>query len=221
MIDITLVISTFTILNILIFLPKYIINYKHFTNYEFTAMYASTIHSVFITIGIVLYIYNYITSIQTITQIFSISLGYYLSDLVYVLYSRINLMEYLIHHISIIYLICYTLSFNSINEVYWLYFCVEYLAYSLLAEIAVLPLNICWYYKNTGKSLKSIGFIIWCIILVVTYYFSRVINFTILFIHLIGLEYYGICAIALPIIILNYYWFIKICMMFHNKIKNN
>ena len=164
MIDITLVISTFTILNILIFLPKYIINYKHFTNYEFTAMYASTIHSLFITIGVVLYIYNYITSIQTITQIFSISLGYYLSDLVYVLYSRINMLQYLIHHIIIMYLICYTLSFNSINEIYWLYFYIEYLAYSLLAEIAVLPLNICWYYKNTGKSLNSIGFIIWCII---------------------------------------------------------
>lgn len=221
MIDISLVISTFTILNIIIFLPKYFINSKPLTNFEFTTMYSSTIHSVFISIGMVLYIYNYITNIKTIAQIFSISLGYYLSDLVYVLYSRINMIQYLIHHLTIIYLICYTLSFNSINEIYWLHFYVEYLAYSLLAEIAVLPLNICWYYKNTGKSLKSIGFIIWSILLVISYYFSRIINFTILFINLISLEYYGICILGLPIIILNYYWFIKICLIFHNKIKND
>lgn len=220
MIDITLLVSTFIILNTLIFLPKYIIDYKHFTNFEFTAMYASSIHSVFITIGVVLYIYNYITRIQTITQIFSVSLGYYLSDLVYVLYSRINFWQYIIHHIIVIYLIYYALSFNSLNELYKLYFYIEYMAYALLSEMAVLPLNICWYYKNTGKSFKSITFIASSIFLVITYYFYRVINFTILFIHLIGLEYYGICVISLPIIILNYYWFTKICIIFHNKIKN-
>jgi hypothetical protein len=221
MIDITLVISTFTISIGLIFLPKYIINYQPLTNFEFTAMYASTIQSVFITIYAVLYIYNYITDVQTVAKIFSISLGYYLSDIMYVLYSRINILQYLIHHISIICMICYTLSFNRINDVYWLNFCIEYLSYGLLAEMAVLPLNICWYYKNTGKPLKSIGFIISAILLVITYYFSRVINFTIILINLIGLEYYCISTLISPIIILNYYWFIKICMMFHNKIKND
>jgi hypothetical protein len=195
--------------------------YKNFKlpKYELVASILSTIHSIIISIASILYINNYIDN-KTVLNTFIFSLAYYCSDIIYVFITKINVSEYTLHHSVIITVILYSIyltqeyNIKSTESNFGLY----YLSYSLLSEIAVIPLNVCWYLKNTSETYSKYTYIFWGVTLLVTYYFSRIINFTILIVDLINFEYYFVSVIVTPIIMLNYYWFCKLCIIFYKNI---
>jgi hypothetical protein len=139
------------------------------------------------------------------------SIGYYVSDIWFLMY--INVIQsksiftdtlLIIHHLvmllyegySIIYDPSDTLAFYFINRV-------------LLAEIAVVPLNTLWYFRTFTPDNKR-GIIISGISLAITYFFSHVVNLSILLVEVYysPIRYIGLCGF--PVLVFNYMRFYKI-----------
>ena len=139
------------------------------------------------------------------------SIGYYVSDIWFLMY--INVIQsksiftetpVIIHHLvmllyegySVVYDPSDTLAFYFMNRV-------------LLEEIAVIPLNALWYFRKFNSNNKR-GIIISGISLAITYFFSRVVNLTILFVEVFysPIRYVGLCGF--PVLVFNYMWFYKI-----------
>ena len=122
-------------------------------------------------------------------------MSHLLVDMVYFhLYKNVNQQKniYTFHH--------------SVFIMAWVlaeYYSVEIYLRFLLAEITVLPMNLKFYYKNKDANKE----IFYGTMTYVLFLIFRVINFTIQFREVIGLEYYGVVPLLLPLTMLQYYWF--------------
>lgn len=172
-----------------------------------TSYIASTIHAIMVSL---------MSALVTLGEnmplsLYYYSIGYYVSDIWFLLY--INVIQsksiftetpLIIHHLvmllyegySIIYDTSDTLAFYFMNRV-------------LLAEIAVIPLNALWYFRTYNSNNKR-GITISGISLAITYFFSRVVNLSILFVEVFysPIRYVGLCGF--PVLVFNYMWFYKI-----------
>jgi hypothetical protein len=182
----------------------------------------STLHAIVISIGATLYLTRWI-NFAILEIIFEFSIGYFCADVIYIIrllilndilvdnYSTQSILQYcaiILHHLLVIYYeeyyILYPIIPNELQETARIYLC-----YALLAEYAIVPLNYSWYLINT-KQDKSTKFLITGCITVIVYFFSRVVNFTVIYYNLLcdGLISYSF--ICLPLVIMNYYWFYKL-----------
>jgi hypothetical protein len=124
-------------------------------------------------------------------------------------------LPYIIHHVIVIYLELYTINLNDTARTRTL----VYLNYIMLSEIAVLPLNFCWYMRQINpKNYKTnIYFRVIALCVLFIYFISRVLNFSYIFIKCIHDNLTMQAVIGIPIIILglsfNYYWFYKLCSL--------
>ena len=156
-------------------------------------MVQSSIHSMIVVLGSYLY---FITENNLLYQSLKLySMSHLLVDMVYFhLYKNVNQQKniYTFHH--------------SVFIMAWVlaeYYSVEIYLRFLLAEITVLPMNLKFYYKNKDANKE----IFYGTMTYVLFLIFRVINFTIQFREVIGLEYYGVVPLLLPLTMLQYYWF--------------
>jgi uncharacterized membrane protein YkgB len=205
-----------------------------FENYKFAhelVTYAmSTIHGTTIATVSLLNLLGVIPTYY-VYNTYCFSIGYFISDIGYLLLTSNHLhnflgnyksflgLEYLlqftkhdllliIHHILVIHYEIFTVNSTGYLKVASLY----YFSKIFLAEYAVIPLNMCWYLKNTVVNYKeSHIYKANGILLLVTYFLFRVVNFILILYNLYvdNLMLYGM--LGLPIIGMNYYWFYKIC----------
>ena len=113
----------------------------------------------------------------------------------------------IIHHCIVIYYQCFIL--DKEIDIELRNTARKYIIFCNLSELAVIPLNYGWYLINT-KQQKTKLFYIDGIITLFVYFFSRVVNLTLIlyFAWLDNLIYYSL--IGLPLVILNYFWFCKL-----------
>jgi hypothetical protein len=148
------------------------------------------------------------------------SLAYFLGDITYIILSSKSIEDFkkniliIIHHLAL--MTCFIVSLCGNNETH-----TFHLAMGLIAEYAVIPLNICWYIKNTNQNYNvDKDFIMSSIVLIITYFITRVINLSFITVsyYLEGMYIYLI--IVTPITLLNYYWFYKL-LIINNNMNNN
>jgi len=182
------------------------------------------------------YSYSAIDFENSYQIIYKFSMGYYIADIFYILIVAlttnpllvsVNTYEdeklgkklnesrrlsqqdifFIIHHLIVIYYQYFTL-YNT-NDLELLMSARSYISFCNLSELAVIPLNYGWYLINT-KQTQTRLFKITAIITLIIYFFSRVVNLTILIYlaWLDGLIYYSL--IGFPLVFLNYYWFYKL-----------
>ena len=146
-------------------------------------------------------------------------MSYYLADIVYIIDTsdKISTHNYyiLLHHMIIIYYQIFSYIQNDSIKIYYALF---YLSRSFLAEYSVLPLNYCWYLlhtkqENTDKMIKS------SILTLILYFFTRVINFTLVIYGIWVDGYFIFSLVGLPLVLLNYYWFYKLICKAHSVNK--
>jgi len=173
----------------------------------------STIHASILSVIVILYLMEIVGHIW-LENAFRFSIGYLVADIIYLLDDTINydmsivtiIMMLLHHFLTINYEnIIFIIDDNLVELARYV------LARSMLSEIAVIPLNYAWYLINT-KQINGLKFKIISSITVITYFLSRVVNFTELFYELYMQELYFYLCIGIPIGILNYYWFYKLIM---------
>lgn len=143
------------------------------------------------------------------------SIAYYLADS----YCIINIHKcegtsvlteapMLIHHLIQLLYEGYSIIYNPADHLAF-----YYLNRILLSEISVVPLNAVWYYRTIDVN-NNRGLVISGVMLVITYFLSRIVNLTSLMIeaqsnHMMALSYFAI----LPLFF-NYMWFYKIMQGF-------
>lgn len=173
----------------------------------------STIHASVLSVIVSLYLMEIVSNVW-LENAFRYSIGYLVVDIIYIFDENVN------HDMSIVttmmLLLHHMLTINYENLIFvvddsLIQLARYVLARSMLAEVAVIPLNYAWYLINTKQS-NSFKFKIASSITVITYFLSRVVNFTELYYELYMLEQYFYLGIGIPIGILNYYWFYKLIM---------
>ena len=173
----------------------------------------STVHASVLSVIVSLYLMGLVGHVW-LENAFRYSIGYLVADIIYLFDDTVNFdmsivttMLLLVHHLLTINYenIIFIIDDNLVELARYV------LARSMLSEIAVIPLNYAWYLINT-KQTNGIKFKIASSITVITYFLSRVVNFTELFYELYMRELYFYLAIGIPIGVLNYYWFYKLIM---------
>ncbi len=228
--DIKLFVSTFSIY-IIIFMTSYI-NYDfsvyitpsnfikgHLYSHELVSYCMSTIHSIITGTYGLAYFLNLI-SLDNLYSGYHFSLGYFSADIVYFILISESLkdlkknMWVIFHNIILILMLVGSFIENSYDEEKRAF----YLAMGLIAEYSFIPLNICWYIKNTNKYYYfDQEFIMYTKILIVTYFVTCVINLSYI-LHCLYLENMFIdIIISTPITLLNYWWFYKLIHMILKK----
>ena len=195
------------------------INYKKSVNHghELVTYFISTIHALFTGIFGLYYCINYSYDNAILLDIvFSVSIGYYASDIIYLFITcnndYKNIISFLVHHLMSISCLLYQLSIT--NENYKT--SSAYIGARLyLAEFSVIPLNYIWYLKNTDDNYKiNIRYVTAFEAIFRLFFVFRIINYSELIIRLFDEEYifiYNPLKIAVIILtILNYVWFYKI-----------
>jgi hypothetical protein len=139
------------------------------------------------------------------------SIGYYIADIWYLVYINVCQKKsiftdspLIIHHLVMLLYEGYAIIYDSDD-----YQAFYFMNRVLLAEIAVVPLNALWYYRTIDKDNKH-GLLISGMSLLITYFLSRVVNLSILFVEVYysPIRYIGICGF--PVLVFNYMWFYKI-----------
>ncbi len=85
-----------------------------------------------------------------------------------------------------------------------------YMNKGLLAEYAVPTLNYAWYLVNT-KQANSNQIFITSLLTLVLYFITRVLNFTILIFNFWYDDLIPAIILMMPLFLVNYYWFYKLC----------
>ena len=177
----------------------------------------STLHALFTTLCSTLYLFNIIDNYY-ITQVFFISIGYYLADLYYIIDSthKLKILDYFTichHHVMIImYHFILIQFYNDINIENTL---IYYINRGMMSEYSVLTLNYSWYLVNT-KQANSNKMFISSILTLILYFITRVLNFTNLLLNCWYNDFILAIIIMMPLFLVNYYWFYKLC----NKAKS-
>ena len=184
-------------------------NNPEYQAHKLVAYSFSTFHAIYISLFSTLYLYQFIDN-HTIKQAFFISMSYYLADLYYVIDStnKLTKQDYITicHHNIMIFYQMFVFIQNDYNlENNLLY----YLNRGFIAEYSVISLNYSWYLLNT-KQKNSKKMIISSIITIIMYYFTRVVNFTLLIYSLWNDGFLLIASVMMPLFFINYYWFYKL-----------
>jgi len=177
-------------------------------SYKLITYIFSTLHAIFISIIATLYIYKIIGEYE-LMQSFIISMSYYLSDCVIIINSskQISIHDYCIiwHHIIVIY---YEI-FIFIQNKDLIETSAYYLSRLFIAEYSVIPLNYSWYLFHTNQN-KSYKIILSCVLTLIIYFFTRIVNFTIIFYEIFHDNNIIIAYFGFPLLLLNYFWFYKL-----------
>jgi hypothetical protein len=183
-------------------------------SHELVAYFVSSIHSGFMAIsGLFNLIDKNIVSDSFFESVFYSSMGYYLSDLLYLIITNTDIgytIPFIIHHLTCIVMEIYTLIlpigiYKNIIRYYGTRFC--------LAEFSVIPLNYIWYLKNTDSNYKTnIKYKTAFEAVFRLFFVCRIINLTHLIYEICISDYrYDVMNIAgLSLTLLNYIWFYKI-----------
>ena len=194
------------------------INYSepYYGSHKLISYGYSTLNAIFLTSFATLYLFNSVDN-YTITQVYFISMSYYLGDLYYVIDSsnKLTKLDYctICHHtiMIIMYYVIFILNGNGNSngnsnlENSLLY----YLNRGLLAECSVLTLNYSWYLVNTKQENTS-KMLISSLLTLVLYFITRVINFTVLIYNFWSDDLKPAIALMMPLFLVNYYWFYKL-----------
>lgn len=139
------------------------------------------------------------------------SLGYYIADIWYLIHINVYQNKsiftdapLIIHHLVMLLYEGYAIIYDPVD-----YQAFYFMNRVLLAEFAVIPLNAVWYFKTIDVN-NNLGLAIASISLLITYFLSRVVNLTLLFIEVYysPIRYVGLCGF--PVLVFNYMWFYKI-----------
>ena len=196
-INIFLGILLFSGLNI--FSKKYIPDFfiKKDRVFQYHTYIYSTIHSFMISIACILYLFNYI-NVNLTSFFIDLSLGYTIFDLTVIL-SNTQMFDWkgtLIHHIAMLLLL-------SGRELFF-----DEVAIGLLSEISTIFLNLSWILYQSNKTDTKIFKII-SILVLVSYFFTRVLNFP--YLTYIAIIVYNLHPIfytmILSLTVINIYWF--------------
>ena len=158
----------------------------------------SIIHSTLISVPCLLYLFGYISKATT-SFFIDLSIGYAIYDLTVVIntYEIFDWKGIFIHHIAMLLLL-------SGRESYF-----DEVAIGLLSEIATIFLNISWIMYQSNKT-NTIFFNLNSIVVLILYFFTRVLSFPYLTYTLIInynlniIIYIMSCTLS----VLNIYWFI-------------
>ncbi len=180
--------------------------------HELVSYSASTINACILsTIGLYHCINQTDDNLDMIDYVYYGSIGYYLSDIIYLLLTSINHISnitFFIHHIMTLSMMVYQVKFTD-NKSYF-----GYIGTRLsLAEFSVIPLNYIWYLKNTDSNYKmNVKYVIAFEAVFRLFFVFRIMNYSQLIYKLIedGIiyDYKSIGIISLTL--LNYIWFYKI-----------
>ena len=183
----------------------------------------STLHAIFISFSATLYLLNIIDNYD-IKQAYFISISYFLADIYYVSDSvtKLKKLEYftICHHIVMI-LMYYILIIEIHNDINLENTLLYYFNRGILAEYSVIPLNYSWYLVNTKQDASNNMFIS-SLLTLVLYFFTRIINFTLLMYNLWNYNLLHAVVLFLPLFLINYYWFYKLmckALRIYNKTK--
>lgn len=181
----------------------------------------STIHASFTAIMATLYILQYIND-ESFLWGLKLSIGYYLADCIVIIDTiksnkNIKLQDYftLLHHFIVIYYeILFITRDKTLIENRGLYF----FSNLFVAEYSLIPLNYSWYLLHIDEG-NSIKFIFASVITLILYFFTRVINITIILGQMWYDDFISINYISIMLII-NYYWFYKLVNKAYDVIFN-
>ena len=192
----------------------------------------STIHG--LTLASVSYLYIVgILSANAVYFAFDMSIGYFIADFVYIILTSksfknivennenllwipnlVNFIKYdlpfLLHHFIVIYYLNYTITAEGeMRDI-----SIKYFTRVMMAEFAVLPLNTLWWYRNCVQDYKyKMGYFLTKAMLVMVYFMTRVLNFSLIVWDLWWMGLFPVAMAGIPIVVLNYLWFWKICLM--------
>lgn len=178
--------------------------------YEIVGYGLSTVHGGILAISATGYLCGWLSP-GFMDNIFRISIGFLCADIFYLLetgliinksFQIMEIMLILHHFIMIFYK--HFLLYSNVDIIESARF---YLNQMYLAEYAVLPLNYCWYLINTNQC-NGLKFKMASILLIITYFVSRVMNFSIMMYNVWQDGLIRYILLGLPIILMNYYWFI-------------
>ena len=172
----------------------------------------STIHSLFISLFSTLYLLKMIDNFD-IKQVFFISISYYLADLYHDIDStnKLKLLDYFaICHHNIMIIMYYMIFIQIDNDLKLENTLLYYMNRGLLAEYAVPTLNYSWYLVNT-KQVNNNKIFISTLLTLVLYYITRVLNFTRLIFNFWYDDLIPAIILMMPLFLVNYYWFYKLC----------
>lgn len=183
--------------------------------HELVSYSISTIHASLLFFGGLYFCINYTKNdISTIDKTIAASMGYYISDIIYLLITSsgnyLNIASFLAHHL--VTLSCLIYQFNIPDQDYKAY--IVYTGARLyLCECTVIPLNYIWYLKNTDNNYKiNIKYVTAFEAVFRLFFVFRVINYSELIYRLVNEnKIYSRFSIAIIILtMLNYIWFYKI-----------
>jgi hypothetical protein len=191
----------------------------HMHSHELVSYFMSTIHGIIAGTYGLAYVLGFI-SIDGLSSGYYFSLAYFSGDITYFILSSESLKNFkknipsIIHHLALMTGFIVSLCGNNERRAF-------HLAMGLIAEYAVIPLNICWYIKNNDQNYHvNKDFILCSKFVIVTYFITRVINLSlIIFSYYLEKMFVDLSLLA-PITLLNYYWFYKLINM-KNNIKKN
>ena len=155
----------------------------------------SIIHSILISVPCLLYLFDYFS--KTTTSFFiDLSIGYAIYDLTVVIntYEIFDWKGIFIHHIAMLLLL-------SGRESYF-----DEVAIGLLSEIATIFLNISWIMYQSNKT-NTIFFNLNSIVVLILYFFTRVLSFPYLT-YILIINYY-FRKTRLCFLLINYTFFIN------------
>ena len=201
-------------------------NYKKGTKdvHELVTYFISTIHAFMACVGGLYFCLNHHNmDTKMIDMIFNISLGYYISVIIYLFLScsknYFSILPFLVHHSVTITILLY-----QINSTTPYYKDTAYFGSRLyLAEFSVIPLNYIWYLKNTDENYKfNIRYVTAFEAVFRLFFMFRVLNYTELIYRLIDEEYiYNPMSLTVIILtLLNYVWCFKIYKIKNGVYKN-
>jgi hypothetical protein len=165
----------------------------------------STIHALFTSILSVLVVYG----VYIPHSLYYFSIAYYLADSIIHIHkcqktSVVSEAPMIIHHLIQLLYEGYAIIYNPADLLAF-----YYLNRILLSEISVIPLNAIWYYRtidvNNKRALTISG-----VMLVITYFLSRIVNLTSLMIEARGTSMMSLSYFAILPLFFNYMWFYKI-----------
>lgn len=168
-------------------------------------------HAILVSFNAILYLNNFIDE-YTFYNFLGITSAYGIYDIIITLFisgDKSLIFHHIILMISIYYPYLYTV-------VYYIEPIKDYpllLANVYLSEISTIFLNISYlmYYCKINNYYNSI-LKLNNIFVIISYFITRVINFTYLCINLYRqMAYFNLIFVALPFTFLNYHWFYKLC----------
>ena len=168
-------------------------------NFEHSSRFASLAHSIICLISSILFLLNELSN-NIFSAIVVYNIIYILTDLFLYLTQRVSnkdIKEMIIHHV------CFLMA--SFGSLYIWNF--HYYSYAIMSEGSTIFLNTKWfaYHKFYFNNIR-----LHTILFYITFFIFRIINMTYLIFILNNSVYYYFIVPAMPIVILNYIWFIKL-----------